>query len=258
MHRTTTCLSLVLLLTSQAAALVNVTNPSFEDISGETVSNEFTFGAFNGWSLYEGPGGISGGMLIGTLTPQPDPGNPGDFINFPGGASDGDRVAIAFNFENTGDTVEYGLEQTNAGTIEANMSYTLQVDIGNIASGQSQANGYFNLDGMPPYRIALLANGVEIADDNGVLTGTIAEGGWATASVTYTALAGDPNIGATLGIRLVNENITDNGETTFVPIGNDIEVDFDNVRLSETAVPEPSTLALLFGLGTLVAVSRQR
>ncbi|NJK90960.1 MAG: hypothetical protein HC904_03450 [Blastochloris sp.] len=30
-----------------------ITNPGFEDIGGETPFNEFTFGALNGWSLYD-------------------------------------------------------------------------------------------------------------------------------------------------------------------------------------------------------------
>jgi len=34
-------------------AAVAIVNPDFEDISGESPFNEFTFGPFNGWALYD-------------------------------------------------------------------------------------------------------------------------------------------------------------------------------------------------------------
>src|SRR5262245_18552764 len=85
------------------AAPVAVVNPGFEDISGESQFNEFTFGPLNGWGLYDphniAAGGAGNTYFIGTLTPfEPDPvGNPGVYANFPGGAAEGQRVAIAFN-----------------------------------------------------------------------------------------------------------------------------------------------------------------
>ena len=58
------------------AAPVAVTNPGFEDISGETPFNEFTFGPLNGWNLYDPENITSGGagatFFIGTLTPYYD------------------------------------------------------------------------------------------------------------------------------------------------------------------------------------------
>jgi len=64
-----------LLATPARGAIVTVENPGFEDISGEAMSNEFTFGPLNGWDLYD-PDGITGGgagatYFIGTLMPSP-------------------------------------------------------------------------------------------------------------------------------------------------------------------------------------------
>ncbi len=225
----------LLLASSLPAAALSVVNHSFEDLTGETISQEFTFGPLLGWDLYEETvnltsGGDGPSFFIGTLTPQPD-GNtpePDDYINFPTGAADGDRVAIAFNNDNTRDTGEYGLQQTTSHTFAANTAYTLQVEIGNIASGQSLAFGFFDLNGFPGYRIALMADGVEIETDS-TSAGAIAEGEFATASLTYVTGSTGGVIGQTIGIRLVNLN--DSNSDTDVPAGNDVEVDFDNVRL---------------------------
>jgi hypothetical protein len=220
---------------------LSVVNHSFEDLTGETVSNEFTFGPLLGWDLYEETANLTSGgdgprFFVGTLTPQLDSNTPApdDFINFTDGAADGARVGIAFNFDNNRDTGEYGLEQTTSHTFAANTSYTLQVEIGDIASGQSQGSGFFNLNGFPGYRIALMADGIEIETDSSS-AGTIAEGAFATASLTYVTGSTGGVIGQTIGIRLVNLN--DSNSDTDVPAGNDLEVNFDNVRLD--AVPAP-------------------
>jgi|GEM_PF-2109831 len=228
------------LVSSLPAATLSVVNHSFEDIIEEDITNEFTFGPLLGWDLYEvtvnlTSGGDGPSFFVGTLTPQLDTAtsDPDDFINFPAGASDGIRVGIAFNFDNTRDTGAYGLQQATSHTFAANTSYTLQVDVGNIASGQSLASGFFNLDGFPGYRIALMADGIEIETDSSA--GTIAEGAFATASLTYVTGSTGGVIGQTIGIRLVNLNDSNSG--TDVPAMNDLEVDFDNVRLDATAVP---------------------
>jgi len=223
-----------------SGAALPVANHSFEDLSGETVANEFTFGPLLGWDLYEEmvnltSGGDGPNFYIGTLTPQLDgtTPEPDDYINFPEGAADGVRVAIAFNNDPTRDTGEYGLQQDTGHVFAANTAYALQVEIGNIASGQSVGFGYFDLDGFPGYRIALMADGVEIATDS-TSAGMIPEGGFATASITYTTGSSGGVIGQSIGIRLVSLN--NSNSDTDVPAGNDVEVDFDNVRLD--AVPQ--------------------
>ena len=52
----------------------------------------------------------------------------------------------------------------------------LLVDIGNIATGIAISGQTFFLDGLPGYRVELLAGGTVIASDNNSLAGSIAEG----------------------------------------------------------------------------------
>ncbi|QDT08912.1 PEP-CTERM sorting domain-containing protein [Planctomycetes bacterium K23_9] len=232
--------------TSGNAELVTVINPSFEDISGENFTNGFTFGPLNnGWGLYD-PNSITGGgaggtYYIGTLTPSA--GSP----FFPGGATDGQRVGIAFNFEGSGGQGEYGMQQTLAATLQPNTAYSLDVDIGNIASGPS-----FDLRGFPGYRVDLLAGGVVIAQDNNSLSGSIAEGTFETSNISFATTESHAQLGQSLQIRLVNINQID----ALFP-DSDLEVDFDFVRLNATAVPEPSSFALLLA-GTVIATVRRR
>ena len=249
----------VLLGGPAGAAPIAVINPGFEDISGETVQSEFTFGALNGWDLYDPDGvagaGMGGGYFIGTLTPQPDPGNPGGFINFTDGALEGARVGIAFDF--AGNDVgngggEYGFVQTLAAVLAANTRYDLSVGIGNIASGNSLASGFFNLDGFPGYRVDLLAGDEVIASDNNTLAGTIPEGEFRLSTVSFTTGVSHARLGEALAIRLVNLNVLD---PTFPAA--DLEVDFDNVQLSAVVVPLPA-MAPVVALLLAGAVSVRR
>lgn len=215
-----------------SAAPVAVVNPGFEDISGESPFNEFTFGPLIGWDLYD-PGAITDGgdgptYYIGTLTPfEPDPvGMPGVYANFPDGAAEGQRVGIAFNFAGSGGEGEYGFVQTLSATLQASTVYTLEVEIGNIASATAMSGQFFDLDGFPGYRVDLMAGGVVLASDNNALGGSIPEGEWATSTVSLTTGASPTQEGEDLAIRLVNLNVVD----PMFP-GANVEVDFDDVRL---------------------------
>ncbi|MEZ6087728.1 MAG: hypothetical protein R3C05_06830 [Pirellulaceae bacterium] len=151
--------------------------------------------------------------------------------NFPAGASEGNRVGIAFNFENTADGGEYGMQQTLSATLQADTFYTLSVDVGNIATGIAQSGQTFYLDGMPGYRIDLLAGDTVIASDDNSLDGLINEGEFGNSRIRFMAEADHPLLGEALTIRLVNLN-----QSEGVPVGNDLEVDFDNVQLFATSV----------------------
>lgn len=221
------------------ADLVPIINHGFEDTTGQTVFNEFTFGEPTGWSNHDPNGIIPGpGIFPGTLEP-----NGVDFFNGP--APEGDRVAILFNSSREGDG-EYGFEQTLATVLEPNTNYTLTVEVGNIASGVATNGTFFNLDEFPGYRVDLLAGGVVLAQDDNSLS--IPEAEFATSTVSFSTAASHAQFGQPLGIRLVNLNVIPDGfDQASSP---DLEVDFDNVQLNVTAIPEPGGMVFL----TLVVV----
>lgn len=224
--------------------LITVINPSFEDVAGSTSFNEFTFGPPVGWQLYNPDSvvinnGVGPQFWVGTLSPSPP-------VFFNGDSPDGQRIAIAFNVFGTGNLGEYGLQQNLGSNLLANQLYTLEVEIGNIASGTALNGDFFNLDGFPGYRVDLLAGGVVIASDNNSLAGSIPEGGWGTSTIQFQTGLAHAQLGQALGIRLVNLNQID----PMFPTA-DLEVDFDLVRLQAVAVPEPSSLAAV----TLTVVS---
>jgi PEP-CTERM putative exosortase interaction domain len=243
---------------SISAAIIGITNGGFEDISGETPYNEFTFGDLPGWSIYDPSGtkgdGTGGNFYVGTLQPTIiESVDSENYQYFPDGAPEGSRVGIAFNFNAGADTGEYGLQQTLSATLQANMTYTLSALVGNIASGQSLDNNTFNLDGFPGYRIDLMAGETILVSDNNSLAGSIAEGSFASTSISYTATDSDLNLGENLRIRLVNLNVTDPSFSSA-----DLEVDFDSITLDASPVPEPTTSVLLIGLAAIASVMGRR
>ena len=235
-----------------------ITNPGFEDISGESAYNEFTFGPLPGWSLYDSgnplpitDGGDGPTYYIGTLRPtERDPvGNPGVYENFPDGALEGIRVGIAFNYSFAGNGGEYGFFQQLGATLQGDTTYTLQVLVGNITSGYAVDSTYFDLRGFPGYRIDLMAGGAVLASDANTLAGAIPDGTFGLSTVSFTTTSNPDHLGEFLGIRLVNLNVVDPAFP-----GADLEVDFDDVRLTAEAVPEPAAgLLVLAGLGAFWA-----
>jgi hapalindole H/12-epi-hapalindole U/12-epi-fischerindole U synthase len=215
---------------SASAAILLIDNPGFEDISGQGTFGEFTLDTPNSWDVYD-PFDIhpSAGLFLGTLMP-----NGVEFFNTV--APEGDRVAILFNSSRRGEG-EYGITQVLTDTLQANTLYTLTVEVGNIASGTDLGNTFYNLNGNPGYRVELLAGGVLLSsDDNGLI---IPEGEFALSTVTFMTDGSHAQLGQTLEIRLINENIQ-----TFDP-NADLEIDFDDVRLSAVAIPEPSSVFLI-------------
>jgi len=138
--------------------------------------------------------------------------------------------------------------------LKAGWTYTLKVEVGNAY--------WYDWGG---YKVQLLAGGTphtpgDGSDYTGPVTGgtllaeddsslAVPDGTFMTSTVTYSydpmhaALVGEP-----LQIRLLALIPTE-------PTGDEVEVEFDNVRL--TAVPEPATLALL-SLGALMVRRRRR
>ena len=230
-----------------SAQTIPIVNHSFEDISGQSTFNEFTFGVPAGWELYNPDGIVGPNVLTGTLNDPDD-----NFFDVP--APDGTRVAILYNGQQQGNGI-YGLQQTLEATLQANTIYQLDVEVGNIASGSDINGTFFDLSGFPGYRIELLADlnpfsigeEVVIASDDNTLFGFIGEGEFATSGITVDIGATHAQLGESLGIRLINLNEIRVG---IDPIP-DLEVDFDNVQLA--TVPEPSLYTLIFS-GLLVNI----
>lgn len=108
----------------------------------------------------------------------------------------------------------------------------------------------FNLDGFPGYRVELRAGGAVLAQDDNSLADAIAEGQFTTSTVEMTTGSDHPQLGQPLSIRLVNLNEID---SEFPDA--DLEVDFDNVRLTANAVCAADTDDDgIVGLSDLLAV----
>lgn len=226
-----------------SASLLPVTNPSFEDITGNPPFNEFTLVVPNGWSAYNPNSLVIGsGLYLGTLEET------GAFFDVP--PPDGDRVAILYNQNQKGNG-EYGIQQTLADTLQPVTTYTLQVEVGNIGSGTAISGDSYDLSGFPGYRVDLLAGTTVLASDNNSLA--ISERQFALATVQFTTGDSHPLLGQPLAIRLVSLNSPFEPDDNSEPFDAH-EVDFDFVTLDATsAVPEPTVLLLaLLGGGLLV------
>jgi hypothetical protein len=192
----------ILLSLPLGAAAISVVNPSFET---DVVSKGNYIGATaTGWT---------GSTLTGFSTFDPD------LSQLASGPQNGVNV-LALQAGN--------VVQTLTSFLTANTLYTLQVGVG------SRSDGPF----ISTYDVSLeTANGSILADVNSPIP---ANGTFLTASLNFTALATDPNLGKNLVIRLTNTNPNSVGS----------QVLYDNVRLSGVSTiaspaPEPSTFLLL-------------
>lgn len=233
-------LSLTAALPSAHATLLTVQNAGFETLF--LADNTFNVSSPGpaGWSAY---GTINhNNRSIGVV-------NPIGSLLYPGGAPEGRNVGVVFLMDNPGNQsqfagIESGLVQTLSATLQTNTRYTLTVEVGNMAPDTSP-NNPFAFTGFPGYRVDLLAGGQVIASDNNSLLPS--EGTFLTSQFSLSIGASHVLAGQFLGIRLVNLNAAPG-----------IEVNFDNVRLDATAIPEPATVAILFGVATLsLAVFRR-
>ncbi|CAD5372409.1 exported hypothetical protein [Rubrivivax sp. A210] len=234
-----------------------VMNPGFEADPAADGAFVVIAPAPTGWQAYDPSGMLAsspGLNALGVIRPRLGH----DY--FPGGSTEGVNAALVFLAGP--EAGEAGLQQTLVATLAPATVYTLQVDVGNIASGVSLpgssggAGNFFDLDGFPGYRIELLAGGTVLAADSSS-AGLIPEGEFRTATLSFDAASAAPALlGQALGLRLVNLKAPGTAE---VP---NIEVDFDHVRLQAlpAPVPEPgSGLLLAGGLACwVIALGRRR
>ena len=220
-------LALILALPMAAgAALVTITNPSFEspitapgNFSGSTTAGPA------GWSVYNA-GATNSDRFFGVW-------NPATTDSYSDPVPNGANIGVVF-LDNTTGIAEAGLRQVLAATLQLSTQYTLTVEVGNFDPGAGGAPWDFT--GFPGYRVDLFAGSTLIGSDNNTLLP--AEGRFLTSTVSFTTGASHAQAGQPLGIRLVNLN------------GAGVEVNFDQVRLDATSVPEPAA----FAFGTLVAL----
>ena len=118
--------------------------------------------------------------------------------------------------------------QTLNAVLTANTSYTLQVAVGD------RRDGVF-----PGYSVALMAGTTVLASESALHP----DDGFLDSVISYSATAASPGLGQPLVIRLT---------------ANGTQVNFDNVRLDATAVPEPGAWALMLaGTALLGGLSRR-
>lgn len=231
-------------LPSARAVLLTIQNAGFE--SPYISNNTFNVNAPGplGWSAY---GSINhNNRSIGVV-------NPTGSTLYPGGAPEGRNVGVVFLLDNANNQaqfagIESGLVQTLSVTLQTNTRYTLTLEIGNMANAvpNPQPPTEVTFTGFPGYRVDLLAGGQVIASDNNSLLP--AEGTFLTSQFDISIGASHALAGQALGIRLVNLNA-----------GPGVEVNFDDLRLDATAIPEPATATSLAGAAMLaLALLRRR
>lgn len=218
------------LSTSAVAQPITVNNFSFENpvTAPATFTGGTAFGP-TGWSVYNA-GETNDFRYFGVWNPATTT----SYLDPIHGAN----VGVAF-LMNDFNIAEAGLQQTLTATLQAGTQYTLRVEIGNFAPQP----GPFDFAGFPGYRVDLMAGTTVLASDPNTLAP--GEGRLLTSTVEYAAFAGNPNLGQSLRIRLVNLN------------GPGTEVNFDNVRLDAAPVPEPATLGF-FAAGAVLLMRTAR
>lgn len=218
------------------AASLSIVNAGFEEpIIGE---GDFTTNVLPGWTLYD-PSNLTSAS-IGIGEPIYGAYNPTADVYF-NEAPEGNNVGYVYLTYPPG-SGPVGISQTLTSLLTANTKYTLQVEIANIPP----VNGFTILDGFPGYAIQLLAGGTLLTQDFNSLS--IIEGAFVTSSISYTTSANNPNLGQALEIRLLNILESDG-----------IEINFDNVKLDATQIPEPaSILGITLGfLGASLALRKR-
>ena len=225
--------------TSRGDSII-IQNPSFEALTG---SNPAFFDSSG--NLLPGHGSetvVNSGnsTVFETATPIPAwqvTGGAGGTFNYNGtsyfspAASDGSNVAWANEYGST----HTSISQTTAATYQVGVAYELNVDV-SYAIGVPK----------PGFTISLYAGTTLVA--SAIDSVSITPGTFSTVTLNASVNSGSDAVGQPISVVLASSG----------PAPKGTGVVFDNVRLSATTVPEPSTWVRAgIGLLGMVAAGRQ-
>jgi hypothetical protein len=222
------------------AQALTIQNPSFE--ANPAPAGGFPVQIPSGWTLFDPQGIVDQNRnAVGVL-------NPALTTFYSQAVPNGSNVALIYLEQRAGTAAAgdaVGLSQVLSASLQPQTLYTLTVDIGNIASGTGLGAfagfGAADLSGFPGYRVELFAGNTFLASDNNSLGGLIPDGEFRRSTVTFQSGSLHAALGQALTIRLINLNLADTGTE------RGREVNFDNVAMLATPVPEPSAAAMLAG-----------
>ena len=225
--------------TSASALTVNLTVPNF---SFENDTNGSPDPVSNGNFLIVAPGGTG---MTGWTTSDAH-GDTGTLL-----ASDGYESGVLGNryaFINFDNTVGGGTGTITSGSLGVTIApletYTLTVAVGNPVAADSARFG-----SPGPVGLELLANNA-VAGSTTVLSTQTTNGTFTDFSATFTTAASGGFIGDNLTIELTASEANN---------GTAIQASFDDVQLTETAVPEPAVWTMLLaGFAFMLALNRAR
>ena len=214
---------------SAQATPITVQNFSFEqpDLGHDTSTTErFVSSSVPGWSS---TGSAGTGFGVADPSDRNYSGANGPVLP---GTADGAQYAFLNLPSGFGNTLTYA--GSSLGNFISGVTYSLTVALGGRRDG-----------GAPPdhYGITLLANGLAVGVS--AAAAGIADNFF---DLTYSFTATDAQNGMAIGIALSATNTGPRFE----------QANFDNVRLSDSSVPEPATLLLLsLGLAGMGALRRR-
>ncbi|MDX2109961.1 MAG: hypothetical protein SFY80_06920 [Verrucomicrobiota bacterium] len=127
------------------------------------------------------------------------------------------------------------LTSANLGTLTAETNYSLTAAFAGTNNGSPRT-----------YGLAILANGVSVAEQTFNTNTLNGDGSFLDKTISFDTTAQPALVGQNLSVRLLYTSTYSFGRELFM----------DNVRL--TAVPEPSAMAFIFGTATLLSVWLRR